>query len=312
MSDLHTDIYQTVTNKIIAALETGTPPWVRPWKGETDPYPINAETRRVYRGINFLSLQLEAAACGYSRNSWLTYRGATELGGQVRKGEKGTSVIFWKMRKINAKAESEPWPHADDIEERVIPLARFYTVFNTAQIDGLPTEYAEPAPSVPLWQGEEAAESLINKSGADIRHGGFRAFYQPTQDYVQLPSPNAFADSGSYYATALHELCHWSGHPSRLNRQLGARFGAQAYACEEIVAEIGSAFLCAHCRINGKLQHASYVNNWLQVLRSDKRAIFVASTKAQNAADFLIDRSTGKPAMGVAAQVEPVLEAEAA
>lgn len=304
MADTPIDIYQSVTNRIIAALEAGTPPWVRPWKGVIDPYPINAATRRAYRGVNFLMLQLEAAACGYQRNAWLTYRAAEELGGQVRKGQKGTAIVFWKMRKINAKAETEPWPHTDDLEERVIPMVRYFTVFNVAQIEGLPAEYAEPPPSVPLWQGEEAAETLINASGADIRHGGFRAFYQPAEDFIQLPPSGAFADPGSYYATALHELTHWTAHKARLDRQLTGRFGDEAYAMEELIAEMGSAFLCALTRISGRLQHASYLNNWLQVLRTDKRAIFVASTKAQNAADYLLNRSTGKPAVGVEALAE--------
>ena len=307
----HIDIYQSVTNRIITALEAGTPPWVRPWTGESDPNPINADSQRAYRGINWVTLQIEAQLGGYNRNVWMTYRQAAARGAQVRNGARGCPVVFWKLRKINAAAETEPWPCTDDIERRIIPLIRYSTVFNVAQIDGLPPEYSASPETVPTWTSKEAAETIINKSGADIQHGGFRAFYQPTQDFVQLPSPNAFADAGSYYATALHELCHWSGHPTRLNRQLGSRFGAQAYAMEELIAEMGSAFLCAHSRINGLLQHASYVQNWLQVLRSDKRAIFVASTKAQNAADYLLDRASGKPAVGVAASAMPSLRREA-
>jgi len=312
MTDTHIDIYQSVTNRIIAALETGTPPWVRPWQGAIDPLPINGDSQRAYRGVNFITLAIEAQLGGYSRNVWMTYRQAASRGGQVRKGARGCPVVFWKLRKINATAETEPWPCTDDVEQRIIPLIRYSTVFNVAQIDGLPAEFCEPPDTVPIWTSEEAAETIINKSGAIVRHGGFRAFYQPEQDYIQLPSPNAFADAGSYYATALHELAHWSGHPTRLNRQLGARFGAHAYAIEEIIADICSASLCAHSRINGQLQHAAYVQNWLQVLRNDKRAIFIAATRAQNAADFLLDRATGKPAIGVAVQAEPVLEAEAA
>lgn len=296
MSDVHSDIYQTVTNRIITALEAGTPPWVRPWKGETDPFPINAETRRVYRGINFVSLQLEAQLCGYTRNCWMTYRQAIERGGQVRKGARGVPVVFWKLRKISSKAETEPWPDSNDVEDRIIPLIRYFTVFNVAQIDGLPVELSAPEPSIPAWTSEEAAEQVINNSGADIRYGGFRAFYQPSQDFVQIPLRSAFADASSYYATTLHELVHFTGHPTRLDRQLTTRFGDEAYAMEELIAELGSAFLCAHARVNGQLQHASYIGNWLKVLRNDKRAIFIASSKGQQASDFLLARTNLAPA----------------
>lgn len=278
------DLYQQVTDRIVAALQAGTPPWVRPWNSATDPVPMNAETRRLYRGVNFLTLAIEAHTRGYPRNCWLTYRQATALGAQVRKGEHGTPVVFWKLRTVNTKAEAE--------DARVIPLLRCYTVFNTAQIDGLPRTMAQPLPSVPAWQSDDVAEMLIATSGADIRHGGSKAFYTSDRDYIQLPPRATFTQAAGYYATTLHELVHWTGHRSRLDRQLGRRFGGEAYAAEELIAELGSAFLCAHCRIEGRLQHASYVSNWLRVLRSDKRAIFVAGTRAQHAADYLLTRST--------------------
>ena len=286
------DLYQTVTDRIIAALETGVAPWVRPWDGETDPVPMNAETRRPYRGVNFITLQIEAQTSGYPRNCWLTYRQAAQLGGQVRRGEHGTPVVFWKLRRVNTTVETEPWARDHDLAEQVIPLLRWYTVFNTAQIDGLPAAFAAPAPSVPAWPSADVAETLIADAGAEIRHGGTKAYYQPGSDYIQLPPRGAFPSAAGYYATTLHELVHWTAHPSRLDRQLGGRFGEEAYAAEELIAELGSAFLCAHCRVEGQLQHASYVGNWLRVLRRDKRAIFVAGTKAQNAADYLLARST--------------------
>ncbi len=173
------DIYTEITDRIIAALEAGTPPWVRPWGGEADPTPMNAETRRPYRGVNFLTLSIEAQAHGYHRNRWLTYRQAAALGAHVRKGEHGTPVVFWKLREVEAGP--------DEDKQRVVPLLRCYTVFNTAQIDGLPAALAEPLPSVPEWPSDEVAEALIEASGADIRHGGFRAYYQPGNDYIQMP-----------------------------------------------------------------------------------------------------------------------------
>ena len=250
--------------------------------------PTNACTRRPYRGINVVLLAMEAHAHGYALNRWLTYRQAAALGGQVRKGENGTHVVFWKLRTVEAKAEA----HDETPSEKVVPLLRCFTVFNTAQVDGLPSGMAEPPPTVPTWSGDEAAEQLIDASGADIRHGGFKAFYMPANDYIQIPPRATFTSASGYYATTLHELVHWTGHTSRLDRQLRGRFGDEAYAAEELVAELGSAFLCAHCRVDGQLQHAAYIGNWLRVLRSDKRAIFVASTKAQHAADFLLARST--------------------
>jgi antirestriction protein ArdC len=268
-------LYERITNRLIAELERGTAPWVRPWDAVDDPIPINVITRRPYRGINNVLLQLTAGALGYERNSWLTYRQAREAGGQVRGGEEGVGIIFWQLRKVPLVGEAFPVHEDADIEERVIPLIRAYTVFNVAQVDGLPRELTAAPPSVPPWQGQEIAELLIAESKADIRHTGFRAYYQ---------------------------LCHWTGHPKRLDRQLGRRWGESAYAMEELIAEIGAAFLSAHCRIEGRLQHANYLASWLQVLRSDTRAIFVAATKAQAAADWLLGVSDRKPASASALQ----------
>ncbi len=285
------DLYAETTARIVAALEQGVAPWVRPWSTSIDSLPVNACTRRQYRGINVVLLAMEAQAHGYPLNRWLTYRQAAALGGQVRKGEHGTTVVFWKLREIGETTKSME-SMADTTSRRVVPLLRSFTVFNTAQIDGLPAGMVAQTPSVPAWSGDEAAELLIDASGADIRHGGFRAYYTPGGDYIQIPPRTTFANSSGYYATTMHELVHWTSHASRLDRQLGGRFGDEAYAAEELIAELGSAFLCAHCRVDGQLQHASYIGNWLRVLRNDKRAIFVASTKAQHAADFLLARCT--------------------
>jgi antirestriction protein ArdC len=273
------NIYEVVTARIVAALEAGTPPWVRPWSGEAEPVPVNAGSRRAYRGINRLLLTLEGQARGFSRSAWLTYRQALELGGQVRGGEHGSTVVFYRQLEVQAEE--------DTTKKRVVPLLRSFTVFNVAQVDGLPERIAQPAPP-PAWSPLDEAERLLVESGAIIEHGGFSAFYRPADDVIQLPDRGCFAAADDYYATATHELSHWTGHPSRCNRQLTGRFGQDAYAMEEMIAEISSAFVCAHLRIDGRLQHASYVDHWLQVLRADKRAIFTASTKAQAAADYLL------------------------
>ena len=247
---------------------------------------MNASSRRLYRGINALLLGIEASTHGYPLNRWLTYRQALELGGQVRKGEHGTTVVLWRLRKISATSDVYPEPEVPDLHERVIPLLRPFTVFNVAQIEGVPA--ALQAVEQHRWEPEARAEELLLMSGATIRHGGSRAYFLPADDEIHLPPPRAFPDAGRYYATALHELTHWTSQPGRCNRQLGQRFGDDAYAAEELIAEMGAAFLCAHCRIDGELHHAGYLASWLRVLRQDKRAIFVAATRAQQAADYLI------------------------
>lgn len=298
------DLYQAVTDRIVAALEAGVAPWIRPWSGGGfEGVPLNAGSSRPYRGVNRVLLTMEAHGKGYRSNRWLTYRQTSELGGRVRRGEHGVQIVFYRLKELPQAAEPERLE--DDPRPKVIPLLRAYTVFNLAQVDGLPDRLTPPVPSQPAWEPQEAAERLLKGSGARIEHGGPMAFYSPLDDRIQLPDPGAFKDQGSYYATAIHELVHWTGHPDRLDRQLGRRFGEAAYACEELVAEMGSAFLCASCRIDGELQHPEYIAEWLKVLKNDKRAIFTASTKAQRAADF-IESTVGTPPEE---RAEPELEA---
>lgn len=281
------DLYQAVTDQIVAALEQGVAPWVKPWSEEADTIPMNVVSDRAYRGVNVLLLNLKSLFAGYSRNRWLTYRQAAELGGQVRAGETGVRILYYQLRKVKARAEVYPLKtDEDEIHHTLVPLMRSYTVFNVAQVDGLP----QPPEPPRVWREDAEALALVDASGALIRHGGFAAYYLPAEDRIQLPPMSYFAAAAGYYATLLHELVHWTGHPSRCNRRLVDRFHADAYAMEELVAEIGSAFLCAHCRIDGQLQHAAYIDHWLKILRTNKRAIFVASTRAQQAADYLIER----------------------
>ena len=284
---MHNDLYAAVTEQFVTALEAGVAPWVRPWSFGIDTLPMNAGTKRTYRGINVVLLGLEAQRHGYPRNGWLTYRQAADLGGQVRKGEQGCQVVYWRLRNVSAVADTYPAEEEHDLPDRVVPLLRSFTVFNIAQVDGLPSDLMA-VPQAP-WEPEVRAEELLLMSGAVIRHGSTQAYYLPSMDEIHLPPRQWFGKSGRYYATALHELCHWAGHSSRCNRQLGKRFGDAAYAAEELIAEIGASFLCAHCRVDGQLEHAaSYVDSWLKVLRTDKRAVFVAATKAQQAADFVL------------------------
>ena len=286
------DLYQKVTDRIVAALEAGVPPWLAPWR-DGSAIPSNLATGKPYRGINVLVLHLEALEKGYPDSRWLTVRQANALGGCVKQGEHGASVVFFKWREVEEEAD----PDAE--HRRVVPLLRAYTVFNASQVAFLPERFQ--LGQAPQWRPVTEAETLLAESGAVIRHGGNRAFYAPGEDMIQLPPPAWFPEAEGYYATALHELAHWTGHPSRLCRVLGRRSGIDAYAYEELVAEMGAALLCAHCGIAARLEHASYIDAWLAALRHDKRLIFVAAGAAQKAADFVLGT----------AHVAPSPEAEA-
>lgn len=288
MSHVFKDLYQSVTDQIIAALEAGTPPWVCPWtRSGGSMLPANASSARPYRGINVLLLQMQAAVRGYDHQRWLTFNQARALGAHVRRGEEGTGIVFFKMHEVEGVA---PMPSAsnDAPGRRVVPLLRAFTVFNVAQIEGLPEGLAAPIAPAADWSPVAEAEAMLRLSGAVIRHGGDKAFYRPADDTIQLPDRGQFPQAGHYYNVALHELTHWTGHASRCNRPLTGRTNLDAYAFEELVAEMGSAFLSSHCGLAGELHHASYISHWLQALRSDKRLVFTAASLAQKAADFLI------------------------
>ena len=298
MSIVLKDIYQSVTDQIVTALEAGTPPWLCPWIGGTgDMAPANLSSGRPYRGINVLLLNMRAMTCGYSTNRWLTFQQSRGLGACVRKGEHGTPVVFFKMHEVVDRSALATSHVSQTNDRKVIPLLRTFTVFNAAQIDGLP-EALLPAPqATPEWCACDVAELILNASQAQIRHGGARAFYAPSLDVIQLPERSAFANATAYYGTALHELTHWTGHPQRCNRVLSSRMHIEAYAFEELVAEMGSAFLTNYCSLHGQLQHASYIDSWLQALRNDKRLIFTAASLAQKAADYLLPQSAEDEAL---------------
>lgn len=278
------DLYQEVTDRIIQSLEDGTPPWLPPWDGGELTLPENVTSGHRYRGINILLLHLTAMERSYNTSRWLTFKQALDNGAHVRKGETGTPVVFFKPLEIAEKGENA---NSAEATHKVIPLLRYFTVFNVEQVEGLP-ERLTPVFPTHEWDPLLAAETLLTNSGARIQHGGNRAYYRPSDDVIQLPPRAWFPSASDYYGTALHELTHWTGAPSRCNRPLGQRQGIDAYAFEELVAEMGAAFTSAHCHLPARLEHASYIASWLQALRRDKRLILHAAGKAQAAADYLL------------------------
>jgi antirestriction protein ArdC len=283
-----TDVYTRVTDKIIADLEKGIRPWMKPWSASAAATRITLPLRHngePYRGINILLLWSEAIDRGYTSAHWMTYRQAMELGGHVRKGESGSTVVYASNRSLKTIEDD------GSIEERDVYLMRAYTVFNTEQIDGLPVQFAAAAePPREKLALIEAAERFFDATSAIVRHGGNQAYYTEGADYIQLPYPETFTDAGSYAATKAHELTHWTKHASRLNRDFGRkRFGDEGYAREELVAELGAAFLCAALGIAAEIRddHAAYIGEWLKVLKGDRRAIYSAAAQAQRAVDFL-------------------------
>ena len=284
-----TNFYDDITNTIIAELEKGRFPWVQPWGTPSAKaqlaMPKNASTSRTYSGINVLILWGEVIEKGYAGQSWLTYRQALALGGHVREGERGTTVVY-ADRFIPDEAKRRAAQSGG--EARAIPFLKRFTVFNTDQCDDLPAEIATAAPPPPPGTIEPRVEALIKATGIDFRIGGNRAYYMPSQDYVQVPPPAAFFDAVNWHRTALHELGHASGHSSRLNRDHSGSFGSRKYAFEELVAEMNAAFCCASLGITPTVRHADYLASWLEVLREDNRAIVRAASLASKAADYLL------------------------
>ena len=272
-------LYQSVTASIIKELEAGTIPWTKPWKDERSArgslMPHNRATGRAYSGINVPILWSAALGHHYPRHEWLTYKQALSLGAQVRKGEKSVHVAF--ASQVTVKKNEK---------EKRVGMLRVYSVFNASQVDNLPPlPEQKPKEPVELLQG---VEYFIEATEAKFEHGGNRACYVGLpHDTICLPMPEQFKGMEHYYATALHELCHWTGAKHRLDRDMSGRFKSRAYAAEELVAEFGAAFLCAHLGIEGHLRHADYIDSWLQLLKSDDRAIFTAASLASKAADYL-------------------------
>ena len=290
-----TDVHQSITDRIVAAIEAGAGPWQRPWSVRSGGRrPANVASGKSYRGINTLALWAEAQLSGYRSHLWGSYRQWAALGGQVRKGEKASAVVFFKEVPLAA-------PEADETNQPHARLfARTTPAFNADQVDGLP---AAP-PTTPSAEALPPAERFIERLGADIVHGGDRACYLTRLDVIRMPDRAAFTGTATstateaYYATLAHEVTHWTGARHRCGRDLSTRFGTDAYAMEELVAELGAAFLCADLGLAAEPRpdHAQYLGHWLKVLKADKRAIFTAAGKAAQAAAFLTDKATGQAA----------------
>lgn len=300
------DLYQEVTDRIVMELEQGRFPWVQPWDGRHAAcavgLPRNASTGKCYSGINILILWGAVIQRGFAVQNWLTFKQAKAIGGTVRRGERGEVVCY--VDRFTPKDEQRKAAESGE-EAASIPFLKRYRVFNIAQCEGLPSDIADAPAPLPEREIIPRAESLASATGAAIRIGGDRAFYDPLADFVQLPPQPAFTEQINYYRTCFHELGHWTGHSSRLDRDQSGRFKTNSYAREELVAELTAAFTCASIDIVPTVRHADYLGSWLEVLKEDKRAIFRAASQASKATNFLL-------AFEQQQNAEPLVRGEAA
>jgi antirestriction protein ArdC len=283
------NVYERITAQIVSELEKGIRPWLKPWNVEhafgriVRPNRVNGA---AYRGINVFMLWAAAAERGYSSPTWMTFKQASERGGKVRKGEKGSLVVY-----ASTVTRNEVDPYTGEQQQRDIPFMKGFMVFNAEQVEGLPTHlYAQTEPVVDPVRRIKRAETFFASTGAKISNGGNRAYFSPLEDRIQMPPFEAFMEPEAYYATLAHEMTHWTKTAARLDRDFGRkRFGDSGCAMEELVAELGAAFLCADLGLSPepREEHAAYLGHWLKVLKADKRAIFSAAAHAQRAADFL-------------------------
>lgn len=281
------DLYQTVTDRIVARMQTGVMPWEKAWSSAGSSLPMNATTERPYSGINVLLFWM-AQDAGYAKPRYLTFKQALDVGGNVRKGEHGSKVYYFKQLTVEDKASGE---------EKQIPMLREYTVFNVAQCENLPEKIVHGA-SFEVRnadQRETDADAFIRATGADFREGAGIPCYVPSKDFISLPAFASFDSRQAFYATSFHELTHWTGAKSRLARDLSTRFGNHAYALEELVAELGAAFLCAEFGFDVVSRSASYLDHWLKACQDNPRAIFTAASQASKAADYLRGLALAEP-----------------
>jgi len=277
---LRRDLYTEVSARIVAELERGAAPWIKPWSATPGQnVPQNAVSNRPYSGCNVILLWLSRSR-GWTTPRFLTFKQALEAGGHVRKGEHGQKVYFVKQLEVKVDEEAEA---------RFVSMLREYTVFNVDQCDDLPENIraGKPARVRNSDTRDPLVDEFLHATCADMREGHGEAYYAPGHDFISMPAFEAFKSAAHFYGTAFHEIGHWTGHQSRLNRDLRHRFGERAYAAEELVAELCAAFLCAEFSLDGDLRHAGYLQHWITLLRSDRRAFFTACSKAQAAADYL-------------------------
>jgi antirestriction protein ArdC len=289
------DLYAEVSQRIVSELERGAAPWVKPWSATPGQnVPQNAVTNRPYSGCNVILLWL-ARSRGWTAPRFLTFRQAQEAGGHVRKGEHGTKVYFVKqLQTKDAERERD--------ETRLVPMLREYTVFNVDQCDNLPDRLRSGKPMRVRNPDtrDKLADDFLRATDADIREGHGEAYYVPGHDYISMPAFEGFKGADHFYNVAFHELTHWTGHRSRLDRDLKKRFDVRAYAAEELVAELGAAFLSAEFCFDGDVRNAGYIANWIDLLKSDKRAFFAACSKASQAANYLRSLALAEPAVSAA------------
>jgi antirestriction protein ArdC len=281
------NVYEIITDRIVKQLEVGTAPWHKPWQTQgPNGLPRNLVSKHPYRGINVWIL----ASSGYASPYWLTFRQATELGGHVRSGQKGSPVVFWKFGTREVQ-------DGEEIIERKSVLCRYYTVFNINQCEGLPVQPAQPTEPFPHIDTIANCEQVVTQwlDKPTIEHGSHRACYSKSLDLVQMPDLGSFDNAEEYYSTLFHELTHSTGHLRRLNRSTLAtfeRFGDEKYSAEELVAEMGAAFLCGFTGIDNKTirNSAAYLQSWLEVLKQDSRLVLIAASQAQKAADLILNQ----------------------
>lgn len=282
------DLYERVTNQILEAMEKEGGCNRLPWHQSHAEalMPMNAVSRRAYRGVNVLILWLMQELRGYRSPVWATYKQWQERGAQVRKEEKAATIVYWNVSDPKDEATIEERAEEGDGKNGRKFFARGYSVFNADQVDGFTPEVV---PELSAEERIEKADAFFRATGADIRHGGTEAFYERAQDFIAIPRFEMFREASGYYATLAHEVTHWTAAKHRLDRDLSGRFGSMAYAAEELVADLGAAFVCASLGITAEPRpdHAGYLANWLQLFRDDKRALFTAASKAQQAADYL-------------------------
>ena len=297
------NLHKEITDRIIARLKTGVVPWRQPWSGKGfGVMPRNALTQRAYSGANVLLLWSRAQESGFQAPLWLTFKQALELGGNVRKGEKGETVIY----------VSKVIREDDDGVRRAIPFLKAYTVFNVAQCDNLPAKIVDPASEARKANPgtrDELADAFIASTGADYRHGEARAYYQPAGDFVNLPHFDTFKSASLYYGVAFHELGHWTGADKRLARTFGKRFGDRSYAVEELVAELTSAFLCGEFGFDNDGVDADYIATWIKLLEEHEKVIVAAAAAASRAVEFMREAAIAAPVGEELEELEPMLEA---